>query len=164
MTKQLVLVLNTSPLIVLLDELGMRNELEKLASLVSIVVPEPVMREYGRFIPDNLVVKAIQSSHNRVKGLGEGEQSMIELTMQIMKSNKNAVVYAVTDDGRARKICERLGIRVMGTLGLIELMKIKNVITKDRAIDTVRSITKTSLYVTSDLIEHLIAKLASQRA
>jgi predicted nucleic acid-binding protein len=54
------------------------------------------------------------------EGLGEGEKEAILLTLSMKNASR---VIVITDDLKARKTCKRLSIEVLGTLGLIELLK-----------------------------------------
>lgn len=87
---------------------------------------------------------------------------MLSIAGSLAQNSADAVVIAISDDKRARKVCEEAGIECMGTLGLIELMKKKRIITKEKAMATVRDIEKTSLYVTKYLINNIITKIQNQ--
>jgi predicted nucleic acid-binding protein len=54
------------------------------------------------------------------EGLGEGEKKAILLTLSMKNASR---VIVIIDDLKARKTCKRLSIEVLGTLGLIELLK-----------------------------------------
>ncbi|MEM1611318.1 MAG: DUF3368 domain-containing protein [Sulfolobales archaeon] len=59
----------------------------------------------------------------------------------------------VRDDKRARNKCRELGIRVIGTLGLIELAKKQGAISKNQALELLNRIPDTSLYITPELLK-----------
>lgn len=69
LTKQLILVFDTSPLIVLLDELGMHEELQRLALSATVVIPKQVIEEYGKptEIGDALVIDAGKTTHRETR-------------------------------------------------------------------------------------------------
>jgi predicted nucleic acid-binding protein len=68
----------------------------------------------------------------------------------------------VTDDLEARRVCERLGIRVVGTLGLIELLKKCKAITKEKALEMLQRISSTSLRITQKLLNEAHRKISTQ--
>jgi len=163
LTKRLILVFDTSPLIVLLDELGMHEEIQRLAQLATIVIPKQVTAEYGKSIKiEGALTRATENQRIGKRGLGAGEQAVISIAKTLAQNSADTAVIAVSDDKRARKVCKEVGIECMGTLGLIELMKKNRIITKAKAITTIRAVEKTSLYVTKHLIDEVITKIQNQ--
>jgi predicted nucleic acid-binding protein len=167
-----ILVLDTSTIIVL-EELNALNILRTAAkaSLISIMIPQAVERELQgarhrvdlpktqttiEYKPQNLA-----HFYTKLLSLGEGERSTILTAYTLILQGKNNVVV-VTDDLEARRVCERLGIRVVGTLGLIELLKKCKAITKEKALEMLQRISSTSLRITQKLLNEAHKKISMQ--
>jgi predicted nucleic acid-binding protein len=96
------------------------------------------------------------------RSLGEGEREAIAIALHLA-SHSSAIPFVVTNDKRARATCRRLGIKVIGTLGLIELAKKNNVITKREALALLDRIPQTSLYATQQIIKEAKDKIRTQK-
>jgi len=66
------------------------------------------------------------------------------------------------DDLRARRMCKKMGIKVLGTLGLTEFAKRHGVITKEEALNLLKRIPSTSLCITQEVLEKARSKILSQ--
>jgi len=55
-----------------------------------------------------------------------------------------------------------MGIKVIGTLGLIEFAKRHGVIIKEEALNILERIPSTSLYITQEVVEKARSKIMSQ--
>lgn len=73
------------------------------------------------------------------------------------------LVVAVTGDDPARNKCERLGIRLHETLGLIELEKKWGVITKGQALKILDKAPSTSLHEAADVLANVGEKVRRQQ-
>ncbi len=134
-------VFDSSPLIILFKA-GLEEILPKLIN--EIIVPAPVLREVEAGSPDDparVNLPALtwwipgESLGSEVyPGLGAGECSVIAA------ARRNPESTCVLDDAAARNQASSLGLRVIGTGGLLVLSKKKGYISSfDRAIEAVMS-------------------------
>ncbi|MCD6340415.1 MAG: hypothetical protein J7L51_00490 [Desulfurococcales archaeon] len=170
--KRYVLVFNSSTIIVL-RELGRVDLIDSIRRLgvAKIVVPQAVKEEFAAsgtqigiqsndvaVSPDEVDVHSIDIPQS----LGEGERQAIAIAYAISRSHSESVALVITDDLRARKTCKRMGIKVMGTLGLIEFAKKHGIITKEEALNLLERIPSTSLYVTREILKGARNKIMLQ--
>jgi predicted nucleic acid-binding protein len=73
------------------------------------------------------------------------------------------MIVVITDDKRAKNTCRELGIKVIGTLGLIEFAKKHGAISKEEALSLIAKIPYTSLYITQELLEKAQNKIKHQQ-
>ena len=126
-----------------------------------IFIPEEVANELRKnkvIIPKKIkvitiksefkdIVKILTNQHN----LDLGEAQAISLTMQ-EKSD-----YFLTDDLDAREVAKSYNLEVHGTIGIILRAFREKIIDKKTAIEKINdSHTKSSLFITKDLIEQTI--------
>ncbi len=122
------LISNSSPLIAL-------STLEKLDILKTlfgnIIIPEAVYDEvFTRgfdkvSVPGFLAIEKISDKNLMVSlemQIGYGESEVIALALE------RKITRVLIDDKQARKIAENLGLKVMGTLGVLILAKEKQLI------------------------------------
>jgi predicted nucleic acid-binding protein len=93
------------------------------------------------------------------EGLGEGEKEAILLALSMKSAGR---VIVITDDLKARKTCKRLSIEVLGSLGLIELLKRYKVISKDEALTLIEKTLSTSLRIKIELLHRARYKIETQ--
>jgi len=114
------IVLNTSP-IIFLSKIQCFDHLIQCADQIS--VPQQVVDELGdEYLPDFIQVKPLSvASSAYVKGalgrLHEGELAAMALAQELSAD------FVILDDLLARKKAQYLGLKVMGTVGLLLLMK-----------------------------------------
>ena len=96
------------------------------------------------------------------QSLGEGERHAITIAYAISKSGSESIALVVTDDLRARRTCKKMGVKVLGTLGLIEFAKRYGVITKEEALNLLERIPSTSLHITHEVLEEARSRIISQ--
>ena len=171
--NRIYLIIDSSTIITLY-ELKSLNLLKKLRSKVKIIIPIAVKRELSRGahgirvnnISSPIVELNIKEVRGEIKalleGLGNGEREAIEIAYSIIHEGECDKVIVVTDDFTARQRCKRLGIPVMGTLGLIDFAKRRRIITKNRALEIIDSIPSTSLYITQELLRQVKEKIMHQ--
>lgn len=168
--SDLVLIFNTSPLIVL-SELSILDLLIALAQRIRIIIPDSVLNELIKNMPSELrkfefKLEDIPEEESRfqifLEGLDPGEQGALKLILWMRRNRKRDIIF-VTDDKRARKIAKKLGIKVFGTLGLIELFKKSGLISIERALELINNVPSTSLYITQKLIDEAMRKILQQR-
>ncbi len=75
-------------------------------------------------------------------------------------SSESGVIFN-TDDQKARKVANRIGIKVMG-IGFIEYCKKNGLIAKIDALELVNRIKDTSLYITDSLLKVAKSKIKNQ--
>jgi predicted nucleic acid-binding protein len=166
------LIFDSSSIIVLW-ELGVLAEIFKrlsmdnttLRAIIPLMVYEELSR--GRVNIGQLanVIQIMKFSNDSVaiqlpEGLGEGEKEAILLAL----SMKNACrVIVITDDLKARRTCEKLGIEVLGSFGLIELLKRYKVISKNEALTLIEKILSTSLRIKTELLHRARYKIETQK-
>ncbi len=105
--------------LIILTKIGEVDLLRQLYKTVTIT--QDILLEYGENLPDWIEVQQVKDNYR---------QQLLE--MQIDKGEANAIALAletadnivILDDWKARKVAERLGLSVTGTLGVI--IKAKN--------------------------------------
>jgi len=105
------------------ERLSMNNT--KLRAVIPLKVYEELSRgsvNVGQYAG---MIQVMKFSDNSVatqlpEGLGEGEKEAILLALSMKSAGR---VIVITGDLKARRTCKRLSIEVLGTLGLIELLK-----------------------------------------
>jgi predicted nucleic acid-binding protein len=113
-----IIISDTSCLLILtkIGELDLLNQLYK-----TVMITQDILLEYGENLPDWIEVQQVRDNYR---------QQLLE--MQIDKGEASAIALAletadnivILDDWKARKVAERLGLSVTGTLGVI--IKAKN--------------------------------------
>lgn len=165
-----VLVLNTSTLIVL-EELGALHYVRKAVdnSLVKVVVPKGVKEELKRGgrnidLPTADIhlkgedIKEISEVIDVPRGLGMGEREVIATAYALRRRYRVAVI---TDDKKARSVCEKLDLEVHGTLWLLKFLKDCGVIAREEAVELLNSIQDTSLYIDPELLSRVRKELSN---
>lgn len=161
-SKELVMIFNATPIITL-RELEYGNLIAEIrrACSVKIIIPQRVKEEFTEAgqeldIPsDDIEAEQLASKHHIdvPLSIGKGERQAIEIAYALAQEAGMDAVIVVTDDKRARNKCEKLGISVIGTLGLIEYAKKHQVIPKEKALALLDKIPSTSLHITPELLE-----------
>lgn len=106
-----LVVTDTSPLIAL-ERLG---RLDLLPALYDVLAPEAVAREFGSY-PNWLRVVRISNRARRdalLSVLDLGEAEAITLAEEIARCS------LLIDEARGRRVAQRLGLDVVGTLGVL---------------------------------------------
>lgn len=102
------------------------GELVLLQKTYGIVITTPdVAIEYEQSLPDWIEIKAAENKHlQKVLALqvDTGEASAIALAMETPQST------IILDDYKARKLAEKLGLDITGTIGVIIKAKLTGVI------------------------------------
>jgi len=144
------LVSNASP-IIFLSKLNAANLLTDCFE--SIFIPEAVQSELGNLaIPSSIQTQNISpSGQHFVEGaigrLHQGELEAMVLAMEIKAD------YVLLDDLLARRKAHRLGLQVMGTIGVILLAHRQNRITEKNALDWLDQLVHHhGLYLSAEMI------------
>jgi predicted nucleic acid-binding protein len=125
-------VINASP-VILLAKAGLIKHLSTLAN--PLVIPEPVVAEINLHREEDAAVEWLRHEGQEFVqpavsellvlssyGIGAGERSVISWAVA------NQGFTAVLDDYEARKAAQQLGVPVLGTVGVVLLLKQCNLI------------------------------------
>ena len=119
---------SNSSCLIALERIGRLDLLSK--SFTSIMIPPAVENEFGGK-KEWLIVRPVQNSA-LVKSLktqvDDGEAEAIALAMEI------SGVSIILDDKKARRIAAQLGLKVIGTVGLLLRAKKKGVVAEIKPI------------------------------
>lgn len=117
-----VIISDTSCLIIL-SKIG---ELDLLRQLYqTVIITDKIQLEYGEQLPDWIIVQQAKDHYKQQlleMQVDIGEASAIALALEISGS------IIILDDWKARKLAERLGLSVTGTIGVIVKAKKKGII------------------------------------
>ena len=113
-----IIISDTSCLIILtkIGELDLLRQLYK-----TVTITQDILLEYGEPLPDLIEVLQAKDPYRQQlleMQIDKGEASAIALALE---TSENIIIL---DDWKARKLAERLGLSVTGTLGVI--IKAKN--------------------------------------
>jgi predicted nucleic acid-binding protein len=143
------LIITDASCLIVLDNIGYLGILPQLFDTV-VTTPE-IAAEYGKVIPQWLVlikVNNVQLQSELAQIVDSGEASAIALAHEIRYD------YLVTDDLQARKLSIKLGLHIVGTLGLLLKAKQTGVITLLKPI--LEEMKQTDFRVTQTLIEAIL--------
>lgn len=141
------------------------SEIESLKTLEifsQMIVPEEVMNELRR---NKIIVKLemvrlnSQGKDNAYLFANEyfldlGEAQAIALCIQ------EKADYFLTDDLEAREVAKKFKLEVHGTIGIILRAFREKILTKKEAAEKIRQLqTKSSLFITSNLIEKVLLEI-----
>ena len=154
-------VVNASPLILL----GKTRHLDLLAALAdTVVVPQAVANEVGAK-PDGAAILAELTGNPayRVVGsepappeilawdLGAGE---IQVITHVLRNGAGRVVL---DDLEARRCAKAMGLRIIGTLGVVGRAKAMGRIAQ--AAPVIEHLRRTGLYVSDALVQYILREV-----
>lgn len=149
-----VAVSNTSPLIAL-KHAGVIDKLSLLFQ--KVIVPPSVMRELSVKEKDffqSFSLIFVEKPHDKrivavLKTIvDEGEAEAIALALE--KGN-----LLIIDDLKGRKLARRLGLKIIGTLGLLKIMKLKGAIREVKP--AIERLKKRGFYLSDDLVDRLLS-------
>ena len=118
-----------------------------------ILIPKKVREEiFIKETPETTYLKKflfdyiIEDNSKRLRGfpLGKGEQAAISLCLE-------KKVMFVSDDLKARKFAESLGLFVMGTLGILLDNLQKGKITKKEALSLLHQLLNNGMYLSTEV-------------
>ena len=154
-----IAVSDTSPLIAL-KHAGL---LEKLSRLFQrIVVPLSVMRELSvkekRYFQSLGFLSVEEPRDEKLATVlktivDEGEAEAIALALE-----KGSLL--VIDDLKGRKLARRLGLRIIGTLGLLKTLKLKGLIREARSV--IERLREEGFYISNNLVDRLLRDLGEK--
>jgi predicted nucleic acid-binding protein len=108
-----VIISDTSCLIIL-NNIGELDLLRRLYK--TVIITQDILSEYGEKLPEWIEVQQAKDPYRQQlleMQIDKGEASAIALALEI---DDNIVIL---DDWKARKLAERLGLSITGTLGVI---------------------------------------------
>ncbi len=137
-------VVDTSVLIALanIDRLSLMREL-----FTDILVSRAVSEEYGEPLPGWIRVLDVKNRklvQALLESIHRGEAETIALAIEVKAD------IVVLDDKRARNMARRLGLRVIGTVGILILSMKQNLI--DNIDVEIDKLLRTSFYLSQDVI------------
>ncbi len=143
-----VVIADTSCFI-LLDNIG---ELDLLRALYSQIITTPiVVDEFGKKLPEWILVAAPDKVHLKklsVYPIDDGEMTAIALAMDYADS------VLIIDDLKARRVAEKFGLLVKGTIGVIVEAKLRGHISSIKPI--LEKINKTNFRITSAVYQNAL--------
>ncbi|WP_133513144.1 DUF3368 domain-containing protein [Candidatus Thiosymbion oneisti] len=154
-------VVNASPLILL----GKTDNLHLLAALADVVtIPRAVAKEVGNKPDGEAMLQALAANPTFVRAddepvspeifdwdLGEGE------TQVIANARCHGADRVVIDDLKARRCAKTMGLRVIGTLGIVGRAKASGLI--ERVEPTIKHLRETGLYVSEELVRLILREV-----
>ncbi|UCE13743.1 MAG: hypothetical protein JSV04_00875 [Candidatus Heimdallarchaeota archaeon] len=165
-------ILNASPTI-LLAKAGVIQLIPKL--FTSVVIPKEVHDEIIRKPEEELIIinqliykKQITITKKPTtlldqmvsERLGVGELAVISLSLKVMSGQKREVL-AILDDKPARNLATLLGVKVLGTLGVLVLAKKRDLLDSQSALESLNRLMNFGGFFDPFLIEKTKLELKS---
>lgn len=144
----MAIVVDTSCLITL-SKIGKVELLKEI--FPEIFVPGAVEEEFGYELPEFLRVVAIKDKdllEFSTSSLGPGESEVLTLAVEL---NADGVII---DEKKGRKEAKKLGLKLLGTLGLLLLAKKRGLI--DDLEDMVDKIVENGFYISDSKIKEVL--------
>ena len=144
---QKIIIADTSCLILFtkIDELDILDAL-----FDEIIVTPQIAEEFGRKLPPFIQVKAVDSKETVSlynNSVDMGESSAMAIALEI----KDALL--IIDDAKARKLAQKSGLSITGTVGVIVLAHKMGVL-KDSS-NIIGKIEKTNFRLSQDMLDYL---------
>jgi len=117
-------IISDTSCLIILNKIGELDLLHQLYKMVTIT--QDILLEYGENLPDWIEVQQVKDNYRQQLleiHIDKGEASAIALALETADN------IVILDDWKARKVAERLGLYVTGTLGVIIKAKNSGVIT-----------------------------------
>jgi predicted nucleic acid-binding protein len=123
MSKTPEVIISDTSCLIILDNAEVLNLLKNLYG--QVVITPQILKEFNEPIPDWIVVRSV-SDQNKISLLEMqvdlGEASAMALALEV----KDCIV--IIDDLKARRIAEKLNLRITGTMGIIVSAKRKGIL------------------------------------
>jgi len=154
-----IAVSNTSPLIAL-KHTGL---LERISQLFQrIVVPPSVMRELGvkekKYFQSLVFLSVEEPRDERLVAVLETVVDGSEAEAIALALEKGSLL--VIDDLKGRKLARRLGLRIIGTLGLLKTLKLKGLIREVKP--AIERLKEKGFYINNNLVDSLLRDLGEK--
>lgn len=147
-------IISDTSCLIILTNIGELDLLRKVYG--NVITTQEVSAEYGEYLPEWIEVRTVSDTNlQRVLEIqiDKGEASAIALAMETPGST------VIVDDHKARKVAERLGLNIAGTIGVIIKAKLSGIIP---SIKPFLSKIKSTDFRLSEEIEILALKLAGE--
>ena len=148
--SQNVVIADASCLIVL-QNIGELSLLQKLFG--EVFITEEIEKEFGLEMPEWIKVKEIQNPAQKnalTLILDKGEASAIALSLEI----KNSLL--IIDEKKGRRMAQELGLKIIGTLGVILKAGENNLIASVE--DLLKKLEKADFYISPNLKNRILQK------
>ena len=159
------IISDTTPILAFIK----KNELDILKNLFNrVIIPKAVYDEIlntpkdlgneARILQDELkkkwiIIIEIKSLKYSDLGLGKGENEAINLCMEYEKP------LLLIDEKKGRNIAKSLKIKLLGTLGILNLIKKKDLKNIDELTKNINLLVKKGFYLSSEVILSFIDSL-----
>lgn len=153
-TDNIVVITDTSCLIIL-EKIALLPVLHQLFNVV-LTTPE-IAAEYGSPLPEWIVIISVKNKslqHKLASEVDKGEASAIALAHEIENE------FLITDDLEARKLSVKLGLAVIGTLGVLLRAKQQGYIIAVKPF--VELMKQTDFRVSDDLYQTVLRKAGEE--
>lgn len=137
-------IISDTSCFIILTNIGELDLLRKVYG--QIITTIEIATEYGETLPEWVEIQTIVDKYRQQlleMQIDKGESSAIALALE----TPNCTV--ILDDYKARKIAERLGINITGTIGVIIKAKLKGIIPSIKPL--LEKIKQTDFRLSSDL-------------
>ena len=88
----------------------------------------------------------------RYPNLGDGELSILQWGLNLSGQHS---YYCILDDLQARKVAKKLNLSVLGSIGLIILVKEENDFSKDKIEEIIKSIDESNFRISENILNKL---------
>lgn len=147
-------IISDTSCLIILTNIGELDLLRKLYG--QIITTVEIAEEFGEPLPDWIEINAPTDKYRQKileLQIDKGEASAIALALEIPDS------VIILDDQKARKVAEKLGLEITGTIGLIIKAKLRGIIPSIKPF--LVKIRKTDFRL-SDEIEHQALREADE--
>lgn len=142
-------IISDTSCFIVLTNIGELNLLKKVYG--KVVTTVEVASEFGQTLPDWIEIKSAADKYRQQileMQIDKGEASAIALALEIPGST------IIIDDNKARKIAERLGLEITGTVGVIIKAKLRGIIPSVKQyLDKIRN---TDFHLTEEIENHAL--------
>jgi predicted nucleic acid-binding protein len=146
-----IIIADTSCLIVL----QRINALQLLQQLFgSVKITEEVRAEFGENLPDWIEIVKAESSENKIIldiALDKGEASSIAYCLE-----HRAESVLIIDERKGRKVAQQLGLKIIGTVGVLLKAKQKGVINSLK--EKLEQLEKTDFRISAEIKEDILKR------
>ena len=160
---KLIAVSNTSSLIYL-GKLEILNLAKNIFN--KIIIPEEVINElFKNDYPENNYIKKELGNLIEIRKVSKyqnipidlGEKSAISLCLE-----KNIKVF-ISDDKKAREYAEKIGIKIIGVIGIIIYNLQKNKITKNQSKELIKKLIQAGCHISTELYLEIITLIEEHK-
>ena len=142
------LIISDTACLILLDNIGKIDILKTLFGQISVTTI--IAEEFKNVLPDWIIIenpKNIDNFNELAEIIDPGEASAIALSQEIYNS------LLILDDLKARKLADKLGLKITGTIGILLLAKEKGILLSVEEV--IIDLKNTNFRISEELIEKL---------